>query len=80
MWRRAKLVSSASGIGNQADDPVSVTDQLRTQLSSIQSSHHNSTSELAVLRTRIDVSPGQNMHKALKLTRTGCREGEAGAV
>lgn len=44
--------------GWQADlqPTVSTTNQLRTQLSSIQSLHHKSTSESAVLQTRLDVS------------------------
>jgi hypothetical protein len=35
---------------------VSTTNQLRTQLASLQSLHHKTTSELSVLQTRIEVS------------------------
>ncbi|WVR06682.1 hypothetical protein IAU60_003714 [Kwoniella sp. DSM 27419] len=38
----------------EKDGAVSITNQLRTQLSALQSSHHKSTSELSVLQTRID--------------------------
>ncbi|KAK8864149.1 hypothetical protein IAR55_001395 [Kwoniella newhampshirensis] len=49
-----KVKAERQTLVNEKDGVISVTNQLRTQLSSLQSSHHKSTSELSVLQTRID--------------------------
>jgi nucleoprotein TPR len=40
---------------SKADTVAQSTSQLRTQLSTLQSSHHKTTSELSVLQTRIEI-------------------------
>nr|XP_031858524.1 uncharacterized protein CI109_006047 [Kwoniella shandongensis]KAA5525596.1 hypothetical protein CI109_006047 [Kwoniella shandongensis] len=49
-----KVKAEKQVLVNEKDGAVSTTNQLRTQLSALQSSHHKSTSELSVLQTRID--------------------------
>ncbi|WRT66753.1 uncharacterized protein IL334_003716 [Kwoniella shivajii] len=49
-----KVKREKKDLESDKDGAVSTTNQLRTQLSALQSSHHKSTSELSVLQTRID--------------------------
>ncbi|WWC63005.1 uncharacterized protein I303_105603 [Kwoniella dejecticola CBS 10117] len=49
-----KVKKEKAALENDKEGAVSTTNQLRTQLSALQSSHHKSTSELSVLQTRID--------------------------
>ncbi|OXG43671.1 nucleoprotein TPR [Cryptococcus neoformans] len=49
-----KLSTEKEGVVGERDGAVAVSNQLRTQLSNLQSSHHKTTSELSVLQTRLD--------------------------
>ncbi|ADV25676.1 nucleoprotein TPR [Cryptococcus gattii E566] len=49
-----KLSTEKEGVVGERDGAVAASNQLRTQLSNLQSSHHKTTSELSVLQTRLD--------------------------
>lgn len=49
-----KLSTEKEGVVGERDGALAASNQLRTQLSNLQSSHHKTTSELSVLQTRLD--------------------------
>ncbi|KIR70583.1 nucleoprotein TPR [Cryptococcus deuterogattii CA1014] len=49
-----KLSTEKEGVVGERDGAVAASNQLRTQLSNLKSSHHKTTSELSVLQTRLD--------------------------
>ncbi|ORY31757.1 hypothetical protein BCR39DRAFT_525256 [Naematelia encephala] len=55
----ASIRQEKQRIEGEWNGAVSTTDQMRTQLSTLQSSYHKTTSELAVLQTRVEAIEGE---------------------